>query len=383
MFAMLTLVCVGYLLLAEQAFYVRGASFIFSDWVFSSITVLLVIEFARRSSGWVIPMLVLLSLSYVVWWGRWVGGVFHFPGLSAEIVLFRQYFGSDGMFGSIARISSTYVFMFILFGAFLVRSGAVDFIINLARCIAGRLQGGPGLAAVFGSALMGSISGSAVANTASTGVIIIPVMKRSGFSPRFAAGLEAAASTGGQLMPPVMGAGAFVMSAYTQIPYVEIIGVALLPALLYFFSVAVWVRIETMKYAVVQADENAPRLTQVIVEGGHNLLPIALLVGLLVYGFTPTYAAAYSILAVVVASWWSPFRMGPRAIMEALALGARNMVPTAILLITVRMVANVFATTGIGNTFSLMVTDWAGDSLLLTIALVAFAVSLPKKSKSW
>ncbi len=372
--AILTLVCVGYLLLAEHAFYARGSSFIFSDWIFSIITVLLVIEFARRSSGWVIPILVVLSLSYVIWWGKWVGGVFHFPGLSVEIVLFRQYFGSDGMFGPIARISSTYVFMFILFGAFLVRSGAGDFIINLARCVVGRLQGGPGLVAVFGSALMGSISGSAVANTASTGVITIPLMKRSGFPPRFAAGVEAAASTGGQLMPPVMGAGAFVMSTYTQIPYVEIIGSALLPAVLYFFSVAVWVRIEAMKCAdVVTADEDLPRFTQVIRQGGHNLLPITLLVSLLVYGFTPTYAAAYSILAVVVASWLSPFRMGPRAVLEALALGARNMVPTAILLVSVGMVVNVFTTTGIGNTFSLMVTDWAGGSLLVYIVLVALS----------
>ncbi len=372
--AMLTLVCVGYLLLAEQAFYARGSSFILSDWIFASITVLIAIEFARRTSGLVIPILVLLSLSYVIWWGRWVGGVFHFPGLSMETVLFRQYFGSDGMFGPIARISSTYVFMFILFGAFLVRSGAGDFIINLARCIAGRFQGGPGLVAVFGSALMGSISGSAVANTASTGVITIPLMKRSGFPPRFAAGVEAAASTGGQLMPPVMGAGAFVMSTYTQIPYVEIIGVALLPAVLYFFSVAVWVRIEAMKYAaVVPADEDLPRFAQVMTEGGHNLLPIALLVVLLIYGFTPTYAAAYSILAVVVASWLSPYRMGLRAILGALALGAKNMIPTAILLIAVGMVVNVFATTGIGNTLSLMVTDWAGGSLLVTIVLVALA----------
>src|SRR5690606_35157884 len=130
--------------------------------------------------------------------------------------------------------SSTYVFMFILFGAFLLRSGAGDFIINLARVAAKHFTGGPGLVAVFGSCLFGSISGSAVANTVGTGVITIPLMKRAGYEPRFAAGVEAAASTGGQLMPPIMGAGAFVMASYTQIPYLDIVAISFLPALMYF-----------------------------------------------------------------------------------------------------------------------------------------------------
>ncbi|MDH3280067.1 MAG: TRAP transporter large permease subunit, partial [Gammaproteobacteria bacterium] len=211
--------CVVYLILAEKAFYDRGSNFVMADWFFSLLSVVLAIEFTRRTTGWLIPSLIILALTYVVFWGQWVSGVFHFPGLSGETVLFRQYFSTDGMFGPIARISSTYVFMFILFGAFLVRSGAGDFIINLAVCVAGRLVGGPGFVAVFGSALMGSISGSAVANTVSTGVITIPLMQRSGFPAKFAAGVEASASTGGQLMPPVMGAGAFIMANYTGIAY--------------------------------------------------------------------------------------------------------------------------------------------------------------------
>lgn len=369
----LAIVCVIYLILAEPAFYARGSYFIVTDWLFSILCILLAIEFTRRTTGWLIPILIILSLTYVIWWGRWVGGVFHFPGLSAETVLFRQYFSTDGMFGPIARISSTYVFMFILFGAFLVRSGAGDFIINLALCAAGRMMGGPGLVAVFGSALMGSISGSAVANTVSTGVITIPLMKRSGFPPKFAAGVEAAASTGGQLMPPVMGAGAFIMSTYTGISYLDIIAVATLPALMYFLSVAIWVRIESMKHNIRVSTEGAPRFKEVMKDGGHNLIPIAVLVTLLIYGYTPTYAAAYSILAVIVASWLSPHRMGPQAILEALALGARNMASVAVLLVAVGIIVNVIATTGIGNTFSLMITDWAGGSLLITIILVALA----------
>lgn len=364
---------VVYLFFAEQAFYARGANFIWSDWLFAVLAILTAIEFTRRTTGWLIPGLILFSLAYVTFLGRWFGGVFQFPGLSWETVLFRQYISTDGLFGPIARISSTYVFMFILFGAFLVRSGAGDFIIKLALCAAGRLVGGPGLVAVFGSALMGSISGSAVANTVTTGVITIPLMKRTGFPPRFAAGVEAAASTGGQLMPPVMGAGAFIMATYTGIPYVSIIAVATLPAILYFMSVAFWVRIEAMKHGIRGTDVEVPTFKAVLKEGGHNLIPLLVLVVLLVYGFTPTYAAGLSILSVIVASWLSPHRMGPTAIVEALALGARNTATVAVLLVAVGIVVNVIATTGIGNTFSLMITDWAGGSLLITLILVALA----------
>jgi len=371
---LLAVSCVTYLILDEQALYDRGATFIFSDWVFAVIGVVLAIEFARRTTGWLIPAIIILTLLYLVWWGRLVGGVFHFPGLSPENVLFRMFYGTDGMFGTIARISSTYVFMFILFGAFLVRSGAGDFIIDLARSVAGRLVGGPGLVAVLGSGLMGSISGSAVANTVSTGIITIPLMKRAGFNPRFAAGVEAAASTGGQLMPPVMGAGAFIMSSYTEIPYLTIIAVAALPAAMYFLSVAFWVRIEAKRHGMEPTvDEDVPSIGQVLRRGGHSLIPIGVLIALLIYGYTPTYAAGFSILAAVAASWLSPNRMGPRAIVEALALGARNMVSVAVLLVAVGIIVNAVGTAGIGNTFSLMITDWAGGSLFVTIVLVALA----------
>ena len=164
------------------------------------------------------PCLIIIALTYIGWWGQLIGGVFSFPGLSWESIAFRSIFGDDAMFGTIARISSTFVFLFIIFGAFLLRSGAGDFVINIARAIAGRMVGGPGIVAVIASGLTGTISGSAVANTASTGVITIPLMKKAGFPAKFAGGVEAASSTGGQLMPAIMGAGAFVMASFTQIP---------------------------------------------------------------------------------------------------------------------------------------------------------------------
>jgi len=365
--------CALYLIAFEDALYDRGVEFVASDWFFSSLAVLLALEMARRTTGWFIPCLIIVAMTYVFWWGPHIEGLFGFAGLSLETLLYRSYFGSDGMFGSIARISWTFVFMFILFGAFLVRSGAGDFIIELSRCAAGRFVGGPGFVAVLGSGLMGSVSGSSVANTVSTGVITIPLMRKAGFPARFAAGVEAAASTGGQLMPPVMGAGAFIMASYTQIPYVEIIAFSALPALMYFLSVGFYVRVEAMRsHAHSVAFESRP-LKQVMKEGWHFLLPLAVLVALLIYGFTPTYAAGLSIIAVVAASWLSMNPMGPKAVFDALAQGARNMATTAMLLVAVGLVVNVVAMTGIGNTFSLMVSDWAGGSLLVTILLVGLA----------
>ncbi|MCW8836363.1 MAG: TRAP transporter fused permease subunit [Rhodospirillales bacterium] len=371
---LLALASALYMILAEDALYNRGVHFNWMDWSAAVIAILLAIEFTRRTTGLIIPVLIILALTYSFWWGKHIDGMFSFAGLSVETILFRSYFGGDGMFGMIARISSTYIFMFILFGAFLIRSGAGEFVIDFARAIAGRFTGGQGFVAVMGSGLMGTISGSAVANTVSTGVITIPLMKRAGFPPRFAAGVEAAASTGGQLMPPIMGAGAFVMASYTQVPYTEIIAVAALPALMYFLSVGFWVRIEAKRMGVAVLDKDVPRMADVFRRGGPSfLIPITILIGLLASGFTPTYAAGIGIVAVVAASWLTPHRMGPRAVLEALALGAKNMIPTAVLLVAVGLIVNIIATTGIGNTFSLMISDWAGGSLIISIILIGLA----------
>ena len=249
-----------YLPYAEQGVYDRGVKFVTLDWIAAGLCVIGAIELTRRLTGWVIPILITISLTYIGFWGKYIGGVFSFPGLSWESIAFRSIYGDDAMFGTIARISSTYVFLFIIFGAFLLRSGAGDFVINLARAVAGRLVGGPGIVAVIASGLTGTISGSAVANTASTGVITIPLMKKAGFPAKFAGGVEAAASTGGQLMPPIMGAGAFVMASFTQIPYETIVAVAALPALLYFLSVTFFVRIEARRLGLKPMESDGETL---------------------------------------------------------------------------------------------------------------------------
>ena len=372
--AVLAVATSTYLILFENALYARETEYIFSDYLFSFIAIGLAIEFTRRTTGWFMPILIVLSLSYILFLGRYIGGVFSFPGLSLETVLYRSFFTTEGMFGLTAQISSTFVFMFIIFGAFLLRSGAGDFIVRLAGCLAGRYTGGAGLVAVVGSGLMGSVSGSAVANTVSTGVITIPMMRESGFPAKFSGGVVAASSTGGALMPPVMGAGAFVLASYTQISYLTIIAASTLPAVLYFLTVSYFVRIEAKRLGLTTtASGDSERLRDVMKGGWHFIIPMIVLVGFLVAGRTPTTAAAFAILSVIAASWLSATPMRPTDIFDAVVDGVRTMVSTALLLVAVGIIINVVTTTGIGNAFSLMIVEWAQGSLLITLVLVALA----------
>ena len=364
----------SYLILFENALYARETEFIMSDYIFALLAVGLAIEFTRRTTGWFMPVLILISLSYILFLGRYISGVFAFPGLSLETVLYRSFFTSEGMFGLTAQISSTFVFMFIIFGSFLLRSGAGDFIVRLAQCLAGRFTGGAGLVAVVGSGLMGSVSGSAVANTVSTGVITIPMMKKSGFQGRFSAGVVAAASTGGALMPPVMGAGAFVLASYTQISYLTIIAASALPAILYFLTVSYFVRIEAKRLRLTPTgNEESENISDVLKEGWHFIIPMIVLVGFLVSGRTPTTSAAFAILSVIGASWISPKPMKLWDVFDAVVDGVKTMVSTALLLVAVGIIINVVTTTGVGNAFSLMIVEWAQGSLLVTLVLVALA----------
>ncbi len=364
----------SYLILFENALYARETEYILSDYIFSLVAVGLAIEFTRRTTGWFMPVLILVSLSYILFLGRYISGVFAFPGLSMETVLYRSFFTSEGMFGLTAQISSTFVFMFIIFGSFLLKSGAGDFIVKIAQSMTRRLTGGAGFVSVVGSGLMGSISGSAVANTVSIGVITIPMMKKSGFSPRFAAGVEAASSTGGALMPPVMGAGAFVLASYTQISYLTVIAASALPALLYFLTVSYFVRIEAKRMGLKPIeDEDAEKISDVLIQGWHFIIPLTVLVGFLVSGRTPTTSAAFAIISVIAASWLSPTPMKLPDIFDAVVGGVKTMVSTALLLVSVGIIINVVTTTGVGNAFSLMIVEWAQGNLLITLVLVALA----------
>lgn len=366
--------------MAENGIYERtlaktGLSWQFGplDWIAGFIVVVGVVELTRRLTGWIIPILVILSLAYILFLGQWMPGAFRTASLPLDDLLFRSLYNDEGMFGIIASISSSNITLFMIFGAFLVVSGASEFVIEISKVVAGRFRGGAAFVAVISSALTGTISGSAIANTASTGVITIPLMKSNGFRGQFAAGVEAASSTGGQLMPPIMGAGAFVMASYTGIPYGTIVAVSVVPALLYFMSVAFIVRIEAMKYHIGTEEVAAVDRKKMFAGLLNFVLPLSLMTFMLVTGKTPSYAAAAAIATLIVVSWVTPNKMGPKNITRALALGISTSVMTAVLLVAVGLINNAVTTSGLANTFALMIAQWSQGSLLLALALVAIA----------
>ena len=373
--AVVSVICGLYLVFFEDALHARNEQMIGIDIFFAGLTLLLMLEIARRAAGKIIPFLAIFFLSYALYWGQFLSGNWNFPGVTVTRVLYRMYFAPDGIFGSIATISASYVFLFVLFGSFLVKSGAGDFIIKLAISIVGRSIGGPAKMAVFSSGLMGSVSGSAVANTVSTGSITIPMMKRTGFSPRFAAAVEAAASTGGQVMPPIMGAGAFVMAQWTQISYLKIVAISFIPAILYFVSVVFFVHSRARHEGLQPtAEEDIPRFWSVMKEGWPFFIPIGVLIVLMAVGYTPTYAACWAIGAIVGASWLTKnHRMGLRDIVDALALGGKNMVATAIILLCSGVVIGIVLLVSLGVKFSMLISTVAGSSLLVTIGLIGIA----------
>ena len=363
-----------------------GWQFRFIDWAAGLLLIFACIDLSRRVSGWVIPILVVLSLSYILFLGTMLPGVFRSASLPLNDVLFRTLYNDEGMFGILSSISVTNITLFMIFGGFLVVSGANNFVIELSKIVAGRIKGGAAFVAVISSALTGTISGSAIANTASTGVITIPLMKSNGFRPQFAAGVEAAASTGGQLMPPIMGAGAFVMASYTSIPSGTIVAVSVVPAILYFLSVAFIVRIEAVKYDAGSEIDLTVDRAKMLTGGLVFVIPLTVMIWLLLSGVTPSFAACWAILAVIVTSWFTsllayfgksdafkPVNMGPAKISEALVSGIRSAIMTAILLTAIGIMNNAIVTSGVGNGFSLMIAQWSQGSLALAIVLIAIA----------
>ncbi len=343
------------------------------DWIAGFIVIFGAIEITRRLTGWIIPMLVILAVSYILFLGQHLPGAFRAASLPLDDVLFRSLYNDEGMFGIITTISSSNITLFMIFGAFLVVSGASDFVIEVSKIVAGRFRGGAAFVAVISSALTGTISGSAIANTASTGVITIPLMKSNGFRGQFAAGVEAASSTGGQLMPPIMGAGAFIMASYTGIPYGTIVAVSIVPALLYFLSVAFIVRIEAVKYQI--GTENVPAIDKKKMWAGvlNFVLPLGVMTYMLVSGRTPSFAASVAIGTLVVVSFATPNKMTPERLSKALSLGIKTSIMTAVLLVAVGLINNAVTTSGLANTFALMIAQWSQGSLLIALALITVA----------
>ena len=374
--------------LYEDTLAVTGQSWQFNwlDWLAGGLVLVAAFDFSKRVAGWVIPILIVIALSYILFLGESLPGVFRTASLPIDDVLFRTLYNDEGLFGILANISSSNITLFMIFGGFLVVSGASDFVIEVSKVVAGRIRGGAAFVAVLSSALTGTISGSAVANTASTGVITIPLMKSNGFRGRFAGGVEAAASTGGQLMPPIMGAGAFVMASYTAIPYATIVTVSIIPAFLYFLSVAFVVRIEAVKHRVGDGIDMTVDRGKIAAGFLMFVIPLTVMIVLLMSGVTPSYAASCAIAALIAVSWVSygvgrAFKisalksnvMNVRRIVEASILGMRSGVLTAILMVAIGIINNAIVTSGIGNGFSLMIAQWSQGSIVIAIALIALA----------
>ncbi len=374
--------------LYERTLAVTGQQwqFTFIDWAAGLLLVFAALDLSRRIAGIVIPILVIVSLSYILFLGTYLPGVFRAASLPLNDVMFRTLFNDEGMFGILASISSTNITLFMIFGGFLVASGASDFVIEVSKLVAGRIRGGAAFVAVLSSALTGTISGSAIANTASTGVITIPLMKSNGFRAKFAAGVEAAASTGGQLMPPIMGAGAFVMASYTSIPYATIVAVSIVPAILYFLSVAFIVRIEAVKYQVGDDQDLSIDYGKLASGGLTFVLPLTVMIWLLMSGVTPSYAASWAIASLVLVSWgnwiasklignpaFAPALMDHRLITHALLIGIKSSIMTGILLVTIGIMNNAIVTSGVGNGLSLMIAQWSQGSIVVAMALIGLA----------
>jgi TRAP transporter 4TM/12TM fusion protein len=369
------------------------------DVMMGIVTMIVVLEAARRAVGLGMTLIGAFFIVYAFsgsrgelpFLGDFMPGILNHRGYSLERLASQMTLGAEGIFGIPLGVAATFVFVFVLFGAFLEVTGAGKFFIDLAYAAAGKKPGGPAKAAVIASAGMGSISGSAIANVVTTGAFTIPLMKKLGYRPAQAGGIEAAASTGGQIMPPLMGAGAFLMSEFTQVPYVQIVLVSIFPAVLYFGSVYLLVHIAAVKQGMKGLPaEDLPDTRKILSEGWHFLLPLVALVALLVAGYSPMRVGFYAILSVLAAAsaraLWTYARSEPtmagfvalckRGIsltLEALDLGARNAVAVSVACAVAGIIVGVVGLTGLGLKFSAMMIAFSGGNIVLALLLVLLA----------
>ncbi len=346
------------------------------DIVFSIMTVGLVVEAARRVMGWILPILGLIFLSYPF--------VSHFDWMPDRLLtrpytlsdIFGQmYLKTEGLYSSAIGASVTFIFLFILFGAFLAKSGMGKLFNDLAMALAGHKQGGPAKVAVISSGFMGSINGTAVANVVGTGSFTIPLMKKIGYHKNFAGAVEASASVGGQILPPVMGASAFIMAETTGVSYGTIALAAVLPALLYYLGVIAQVHFRAGRdnlKGVPKSD--LPRVKEVLKERGHLLLPIIVLVVFLFQSMPVSYAAVYTILlTIVVAAFRKSTRMGPKEILEALADGAKQSLSVMAACAVVGIIIGVVSLTSFGSVMTSSIMSIGAGSLFLTLFFTMIA----------
>ncbi len=345
-----------------------------SDMLLGILAIILVLEATRRVIGWTLPLVAVAFVIYA-YWGPNMPGVFGHRGYDWGRILQHTYTSTEGIYGLPIGVSATFVILFIIFGAILQETGAGRFFIDLAFALFGRVRGGPAKVAVVGSTLFGTISGSATANVVGTGTFTIPMMKRLGYQPTFAAAVEAVASTGGQFMPPIMGAAVFVMIEMIHVTYREIIVMALLPAILYYVAVFIAVDLEAVRLGLRGMDRSElPKATRLLADGWPFLAPPVILVFMLMYmHWSPTKAGFWAIASTVaVSSLKATSRLTPRQILGALRAGTMATLQVALACACAGVVVSVFTLTGLGAKVSFALLELANEALLpmLVIGMV-------------
>ena len=336
-----------------------------TDFVVGVIGTLMVFEAARRVVGWPMITVALFFMIYA-FAGPYIPGIMAHRGVQVQELFDHLFFTTEGIFGTPMGVSSTFIYLFILFGSYLEATGLGKFFIDLANAIAGWAAGGPAKVAVLSSGLMGTVSGSSVGNVAGTGAFTIPMMKKLGYRPAFAGAVEAAASTGGQLMPPVMGAAAFLMAEFVGVPYFDVVKAAVIPALLYYIGVWLGVHYEAKKYGLKGTPrEELPKFGPLFMEKGHLALPLAVIVYLLVSGYTPMRAAlAAIVLSIVCACLRKSTRIGFREIVQGLIDGSKGVLGVLIACATAGIIIGVVTKTGVGLKVATALLDLSGGQLL-------------------
>ncbi|WP_085993090.1 TRAP transporter permease [Oceanobacillus senegalensis] len=358
----------------EQLVFRFGVTPTTIDFYVALVGLLLVLELTRRTSGWVLPILASVFVAYV-FAGPYLPGILNHNGYSLERFV-TYVFGLDGVFGVTTAVSAKYIILFIIFGAFLQMSGVGQYFINVAFALAGSLRGGPAKVAIFSSGLMGMINGTSAGNVVATGSLTIPLMKRTGYPPRFAAATEATASAGGQLLPPIMGAGAFLMAEITGMPYSEIIIAATIPAILYFTSVYFMVDFKALKAGMMGLSRDQLPNLKSILKKAYLFIPIILLITMLVQGFSVIFAGTAGIISCYILSLFSKdTRMGFKHILEALELGMKNAIQLIAIVACAGIIVGVIALTGIGQRFSSMLLAIADNNMLIAL-IFAMAISI-------
>jgi len=366
-----------YLLVNFHALILRAGLPTPMDVAVGIVAILLVLEMTRRTVGPELPLVAVAFILYA-YFGRYFPGPLVHRGYSIRSIVEHLFLTTEGIFGIPLGVSATFVFLFILYGAFLEKTGVGQFFIDLAFAATGHMRGGPAKTAVLASGLMGSISGSSVANTVTTGAFTIPAMKRVGYRPEFAGAVEAAASTGGQIMPPVMGAAAFIMAEMTGIAYIDIVKAAAVPAVLYFLSVGTMVHFEAVKTGLKGLPKAMlPHARDTLRRGWHLIIPLVTIVYFLMAGRSPFWAAFQSInIAVLVALLGFLLKRDFKSsqslvigIPKAFENGARSAVGVAAACACAGIVVGVVTLTGLGLKFAHLVLAVAGGNLLLTLFL--------------